>query len=75
MAQKTRIGLQIFTIEDTDDSIVNAGAQWLDGVTISGDGNELIFANGSGICLTAPDGGEWRLSVDNAGVLITTEVV
>lgn len=61
-------------IDDSDQSEVSRHYRHLNGVSVSSDGNELIFANTAGICLTSPDGTKFRLSVDNNGILQTTEV-
>ena len=72
----TVIKAEIFetTYDDVLGDYTDRIPRHLNGVEISPDGNELIFGNTSGICLTAPNGTKFRLKVDNLGVLITEEV-
>ena len=64
------------------------GSQFTDGDGLSLDGADAMdrvvrailelqaatFADGEGPILTAPDGGKWRVGVNNAGTLTTTSI-
>jgi hypothetical protein len=66
-------GVYYFDLEKSEKHYWN-GTQYKP-VTIRKFGDDIEITDSTkGLILTSPDGGKWRLTVDNNGLLITTKI-